>query len=181
MKWLGRERAITILPSVASFKALRANARPSQARDPFIGFGDPVLGGNPQCGKITVPTRCPGEAGGWDRAGPISSIKNWFTTTLPSYFRGGLADVDAVRKLCPLPDTAHELKCVAKSLDAATAKVITGVDASETAVKTTPLDHYRVVHFATHGLLSDEAATLGMGDRRTRAGAHPASNRDSRR
>src|SRR5262249_55245536 len=41
---LGQRQAITVLPSVASLKAVR-NAKASEARDPFIGFGNPPLTG----------------------------------------------------------------------------------------------------------------------------------------
>ena len=34
----------------------------------------------------------------------------------PAFFRGGRADLAQLRALCPLPDTADELRCVAKSL-----------------------------------------------------------------
>ena len=41
--WLARQHALTVLPSVASLKALRRFARTSQAKEPFIGFGNPLL------------------------------------------------------------------------------------------------------------------------------------------
>ena len=76
------------------------------------------------------------------------------------YFRGGLADVAALREACPLPDTAYELRCVARSLGAASSALVLGKDMTETAVKSAPLDRYRIVHFATHGLLAGETAQL---------------------
>jgi CHAT domain-containing protein len=63
-----------------------------------------------------------------------------------------------------LPDTAHELRCVAKSLGAASAAIHTGVDATETLVKAAStegrLENYRIVHFATHGLLAGETQQI---------------------
>ncbi len=43
--WLTREHTITVLPTVASLKALRRNGKPSAATKPMIGFGNPLLNG----------------------------------------------------------------------------------------------------------------------------------------
>ena len=43
--WLAKRHAVTILPAVSSLRALRRFARPTPAREPFGGFGDPLLGG----------------------------------------------------------------------------------------------------------------------------------------
>jgi CHAT domain-containing protein len=78
-----------------------------------------------------------------------------------TFMRGGIADVAALKsRLCPLPDTAFELKCVAHSLGATDASLVLGKDMTETNVKHMALDKYRVVHFATHGLLAGETAQL---------------------
>ena len=157
--WLARRSAITVLPSVASLKALRHNAKTSLATEPFIGFGNPVL--TRSCGSVFIPDRCPEEEiqvaaveGGVARsAGNLE--------TAGAFMRGGLADVAAVKsRLCPLPDTAFELKCVAKNLGANAENLVLGKGMTETAVKHMALDHYRVVHFATHGLLAGETAEL---------------------
>ena len=41
--WLVKRHAVTVLPSVASLKALRVFARKGQGTKPMIGFGDPVF------------------------------------------------------------------------------------------------------------------------------------------
>ena len=41
--WLLKRHAVTVLPSVASLKALRVFAQKGQAAKPMIGFGDPVF------------------------------------------------------------------------------------------------------------------------------------------
>ena len=46
--WLVKRFATTVLPSVSSLKALRQVAQRSKAPKPFIGFGNPLLGGNAQ-------------------------------------------------------------------------------------------------------------------------------------
>jgi CHAT domain-containing protein len=158
--WLARENAITVLPSVSSLAALRRNAKASAAAQPFIGFGDPVLDGSPACGKVHVPDTCPEEE---ITTAALPDTQTWFgavVTSVSSYFRNGQADIAEVKKLCPLPDTAHELKCVAKSLGAPEGSIIVGKDMKESAVKTMALGNYRVVHFATHGLLAGETEKL---------------------
>ena len=122
----------------------------------------PALGGHPGCGQIVVPDKCPDEeiriAGATQ--GVTRSAKG--LSAIASYFRDGQANVAEVRKLCPLPDTAHELRCVARSLGAEPSAVVLGKDMTEAAVKTATLSRYRVLHFATHGLLAGEVAQLGQ-------------------
>jgi len=45
--WLGRRNAISVLPAVSSLKALRTLAKESHATNAYIGFGNPLLEGNP--------------------------------------------------------------------------------------------------------------------------------------
>jgi CHAT domain-containing protein len=168
--WLGARQSITMLPSVSSLRALRLTSRPEPAPEAYLGIGDPTLTGTPRCPKIAVPTSCP-QPGDSDTAGLAVSFGRMASnamTSLASMFRSGLANVDAVRALCPLPDTAHELKCVAQSLDAPAGRILTGPAATETALKHAPLDRYRILHFATHGLLAGQAQRLAA------TGAEPA-------
>jgi CHAT domain-containing protein len=74
--------------------------------------------------------------------------------------RGGPPAADfseALGNLPRLPDTAEELRSIAAALgvDPATALKL-GKDANELAVKTAKLSTYRLVAFATHGLLADD-------------------------
>ena len=41
--WLLKRHAVSVLPSVASLKALRSFARTGQDVKPLIGFGDPIF------------------------------------------------------------------------------------------------------------------------------------------
>ncbi len=154
--WLGIRQPISVLPSVASLAALRRVAKSSAAPEPFLGYGDPVLVGQPSCGQIVVPDKCPDEE---NRAAASEHVAVRGAKGLPTvagYFREGQANVTEVRKLCPLPDTAHELRCVARSLGAVPSAVVLGRDMTETAVKKAALSRYRIIHFATHGLLAGE-------------------------
>jgi len=162
--WLVRDHALMVLPSVASLEALRRGHRPRQERPvaadtraPFIGFGNPVL--TASCPTVVIPDECPDD--GIEVAAAESRLTRsaGMSGTVAEFFRGGHADVAAVKsRLCPLPDTAHELRRVARSLGAPESSVVLGKDMTETAVKSMPLDRYRIVHFATHGLLAGETA-----------------------
>src|SRR5712672_315303 len=74
------------------------------------------------------------------------------------------AGVDRARlaqALPQLPDTADELNAVAKDLGVAASDIHLGSDASETTLKRTPLADYRIVYFATHGLVAGDVKGLG--------------------
>ena len=68
-----------------------------------------------------------------------------------------LADVSQQKAVLPrLPDTASELKEVAASVQTDLADVILGAAATVTRVKQEKLDQFRIVYFATHGLLAGD-------------------------
>ncbi len=152
--WLGLAQPISILPSAASLRALRHMSSTGRGSEPFIGFGDPALQGNSSCRAIPIPEECPGTAS------PQGVAQAALRGSAPRTFRSNATDVAAVSALCPLPDTKHELACVAASLGAGPAQVHVGPEATETAVKNAPLDRYRIVHFATHGLLASETESF---------------------
>jgi CHAT domain-containing protein/Tfp pilus assembly protein PilF len=152
--WLGTRQPISLLPSVASLSALRRHARTSQAALPFVGFGDPALTGD--CGASVVPDRCPDEQIQVARSAHVLTRGTRSPAAVGNYFRNGSADVAALKENCPLPDTAYELRCVARSLGAAPSVVVLGKEMTETTVKSAALERYRIVHFATHGLLAGE-------------------------
>lgn len=138
--WLVKRHAITILPSVSSLRSLRKFVQGGRAPEAFIGFGDPVFGDQPS-GTSRNLTKAVG--------------------SFLRYFTGTRANRDAmVNALPPLPGTAIELKSVAKSLGVPSAQVRLGKQASEGAVKAAQLDQFRIVYFATHGLVAGETAAV---------------------
>jgi CHAT domain-containing protein len=64
------------------------------------------------------------------------------------------------KALPQLPDTADELTAVAENLGAPMSDIHLGRDASETTVKRLPLADYRIVYFATHGLVAGDVKGL---------------------
>jgi len=71
-------------------------------------------------------------------------------------------------QLQPLPGTRTEIQSIAKALMADESDIKLGADASETAVKRAKLDDYRIVYFATHGLVA------GQLEQFAKAGVEPA-------
>ena len=145
--WLLKRHAVSVLPSVASLKSLRAFARRDQAIKPMTGFGDPLFD--------------PSQASGDKRNAAKIAARSVVAGAYTDFWRG--AGVDRVRlaqALPQLPDTADELNAVAKDLGAAASDIHLGSDASETTLKRTPLADYSIVYFATHGLVAGDVKGL---------------------
>ena len=137
--WLLKRQAVSVLPSVASLKALRGFARRDQAVKPMTGFGDPLFN--------------PADSSGEKRTASRSLTSVAYT----DFWRGAGVDRKMLAAaLSQLPDTADELNAVAKDLGVPKSDIHLGSDASETTVKRTPLADYRVVYFATHGLVAGD-------------------------
>jgi CHAT domain-containing protein len=173
--WLARSHAIATLPAVSSLKALRQRTDKAQiAPEDYAGYGNPVLlGDTVSCRAPHVPDTCPAPAG----SGPMATASSFGRATIRG--RGGRrsADLDVfakgpgseaileqVRALCPLPDTGYEIKCVAEHFDSKTRLIRLGEDATKASIKALnesgELARYRILHFATHGLLSGDVAMM---------------------
>src|ERR1700726_3719123 len=74
-----------------------------------------------------------------------------------SFYSGTQIDIAALAERLPqLPGTRAEVQAIANSLGARSGDIKLGLAATETAVKTAKLDQYRIVYFATHGLVSGD-------------------------
>ena len=134
MDWLIRSHAMTILPSVSSLKVLRGGSQVSSARKPMIAFADPVFSKAARAEAQRIAMR-----------------------SITSFYQGIQVDVAAMGEYLPqLPSTRKEVRQVATELKAPDEDVRLGLAATETAVKRAKLDQYRIVYFATHGLVAGE-------------------------
>jgi CHAT domain-containing protein len=157
--WLVRLHAITVLPSIASLKSLRAAAGKSPAAKPYIAFGNPLLTGPDSTDKRA-----------WDKQTCADSPKQHVASarglrgSFGSLFRDGLGNVEELRKQDPLPESADELCAVARDLKATDGDVYLGGQATERTIKglsqSGDLRTRAIVHFATHGLLAGETESL---------------------
>ena len=161
--WLAKHHAITVLPAVSSLMALREHSKPSRATSPFIAFANPLLSGPYGTDKRAWERQsCPKTNSQPPEANSVVSVLG----KLASLFRGELADPENIRRQYPLPETTDEVCAVARSLGLEDPDQATylGDRAREAVLKARSADgtlaRARVVHFATHGLISAEMEML---------------------
>ena len=130
--WLIRHHAMTVIPSVDSLRLTALARQTERASKPFLGLADPIFG---------------------------QSESN------PSENRDRVAGLDVTRAamrgaLAPLPETAIEVRAVAQAVGAAQDRdVLAQSMASEAQLKAQSLSDYRVLYFATHGLVAGDMVT----------------------
>jgi CHAT domain-containing protein len=148
--WLVKRHAVTVLPSVPSLRALRHYASNERGTKPMIGFGDPLFRLEQEVGP------------GGPRGAKPKPARTRTTQAYGDYWRGAALDATKLgQSLPPLPDTALELRTVAQRLGAGGGDILLGRAASETAVKSASLSDYRVIYFATHGLVAGDVQEVG--------------------
>jgi len=147
--WLARSHAVTQLPSTAALKTLRGLPAGSPQRAPLIGFGDPFF--NP-AQAAEAATESPLQIASAD---PVAVRGAKLKRRNAPQTEG--VDSAELGLLPRLPDTADELRSVAQAMrtDLDTSLYL-GKRANERTVKQARLDGYRVVAFATHGLVPGE-------------------------
>jgi CHAT domain-containing protein/tetratricopeptide (TPR) repeat protein len=162
--WLARKQAITVLPAVSSIRALRELAKASHASEAYIGFGNPLLDGEPEqdraAANLAREKRC--DLTLRQRVASLLVLRGGTRAMMRT--NGGIADVADIRSWMPLPETADELCDVAHDLgvDPAT-HLYLGAMATETKIKKLSADgrlaKYRIIHFATHGAVAGEVSS----------------------
>jgi CHAT domain-containing protein len=157
--WLALRQSVTVLPSVGSLQALR-KLSPSQAVESYIAFGNPLLIGPDGNDKRA-----------WDKQTCMQPSASTRVVEARDMARGGISlralDLAQLRRQPPLPETADELCAVADALGALgreSESVWLGERATKRNLKTLSregkLARYKVLHFATHGLLSGESEAI---------------------
>lgn len=140
--WLIRKVALAQQPSASSFLALRQRSGSAEGRASFLGFGDPLFMNN-----------SPSAA-----TGKLRKLR-----LLPRGTAGNAGNEvgEAFARLAPLPDTQLELEDIARTMKADPARdLYLGARASESNVKRVNLAGYRILAFATHGLIPGELVGL---------------------
>lgn len=127
--WLARRMAIASPPSVRAFVDLRTIAARPAAPEPFFGLANPDFGGGAANGLGALASACRTEG------------------AVPSAL---------IRALAPLPETADEVRQVAATLGAGANSTLVGANATAANLRLQSLERYRVLYFATHGLLPGE-------------------------
>jgi CHAT domain-containing protein/tetratricopeptide (TPR) repeat protein len=174
VQWLVRSYPLTVLPEVSDLLALRKKQVTAGTMN-YIGYGDPVLRG------VGCPPSLPHQVCAQKENHEIvpkelRSRDGVTSLSLDRLFRNGSGQsqlLNEVRSLCPLPDTADEIRCVARTLNADDDRYVRiGPLATKADLKkrneTGELGDYRVIHFATH------AAVAGDSQLTTNRQAEPA-------
>jgi CHAT domain-containing protein len=148
--WLARTHAVSTVPSAAALRTLRQLLPGKPGRGDLVAFGDPYFNQEQQA-----------EAEAGDANVQVADAGGNVTRGMPLKRRNSpkLDGVDSAELgLLPrLPDTADELKSIALALQADPSKVLfLGKSATESAVKTMNLSGFRILAFATHGLVPGE-------------------------
>lgn len=142
--WLVKEKAISILPDVGSLRMLRLTltTKNQATAGNYLGIGDPAL---KEAAK-TIALRSK------------QHVATRGASTLRSIIGANRAavDIDMVASLEELPDTADELKTIGKIMDPKNARLYLRDQATQETVEKLKLDNYRVVQFATHGLMAGD-------------------------
>ena len=139
--WLGAQLESSVAVSTASFwqvRRLGAQLGASKAPHAFIGFGDPKLDGDPRefSGVVAAANAVPGVGEG-DTCSAVRA---------------------ALYRLKPIPGAAKEVETVGGDLKAPGDDIVLGARFTDTGVlaqgsKPGGLDQFRIIYFATHGLL----------------------------
>jgi CHAT domain-containing protein len=128
--WMASRQALTLTPSIQSLVNLRKTVQPSRASAVFVGFGDFVPSGDP--------------------GGLMAALG------MPASCR---SQADAVAYAPRLPETVQELRDVSQVLGGS-GNLVLGGRFSEPTLRGMPLEKYRIVSFATHGLLPSKLQCL---------------------
>ena len=147
--WLARTHAVTLVPSAAALQTLRKLPPGKATRQDLIAFGDPYFSQEQA-----------DEAAKTDKPVQVADASN-VTRGVPLKRRNSpqLEGVDSAQlgQLPRLPDTSDELTSIALALQADPAKVLNlGKEANEKKVKSMDLSGFKIVAFATHGLVPGE-------------------------
>ncbi len=159
--WLARSHAVTVVPSASALVTLRRLPAGGVNRDKLIGFGDPYFNQQEAAEADAEQDQKP------QLVAANTADPGVVTRGLPLRRRAAphTEDVDKAElaQLPRLPDTRDELTAVAAALGAdPTTALFLGKDANEQNVETKDLSRYRIVAFATHGLVPGDLDGLNQ-------------------
>jgi CHAT domain-containing protein len=153
LPFLIRKSALAYLPSAAVFAQLGEAARDAPAGKRFIGFGNPLISFSG--GSVSPPSE---QAGQGRQRSPAQNSPGALEGPILRALRHAGLD-----RLPPLPFSQREVEGIAGLFRAGEVATYFGSDANEQRVKTdTEVKRGRWIHFATHGVLSDNPDLSGL-------------------
>jgi CHAT domain-containing protein len=152
--WLARTHAVAMVPSASALRTLRQLPTGPADRDPMTGFGDPFFSTHQMLEAQALTNSQKGDAVPEKRGAPFRRRAALRTNGVDS------ADL---AQLPRLPDTADELEAIARALRTDPLKVLAlRKDANERKIKDTDLTRFRIIAFATHGLIPGDLDGLSQ-------------------
>lgn len=147
--WVIRTHEISVLPDVATLRNLSRQDLADSARRPLIAFADPIY----DTEATNEPEATRSGARGSDRSG---------RRTLPALAGGSnTSGFELLKRLDRLQGTRNEVEAVAQTVGAAEEDLFFDRWATETNVRRLDregrLTGYKVLYFATHGIVADAA------------------------
>lgn len=159
--WLVRDKAVAHTSTAGSFVDLRAlkaeTSTPRSAdRVPFAGFGDALFNARQliEFNRDSQNTQLP-----MTRSAAVS-LRSTSRDEDGRPWDARAPDGRFLRALSRLPETATEIRSIARELGASEESVYLGPRANEETVRRTNLSSSRVVMFATHGLMAGDLPGL---------------------
>ena len=166
--WLGRDRMISTATSARSFMDVR-NIAGSRAANAYLGLGENAVpaGALPPSLPPAPPPAPPTQRGKGSKLAQTSSVRGAGAdsgsgfglaapaTPIPANSLPVRSDCDWPLLEWSRPISSAELKLAADLLKAGGSRVTTGAEFTDTALmERRDLKDYRVIHFATHGLVT---------------------------
>ena len=143
---------MTVVPSASAFLTLRSLPAGSPRRENLIGFGDPYFS-QEEAAEAEAEATKTADAAASD-AGGDADVTRGRPLKLRAVPHTENVDKAELAMLPRLADTRQELTDMARALGVDPANSLyLGKDANERNVETLDLTRYRVVAFATHGLI----------------------------
>jgi CHAT domain-containing protein len=150
--WLARSHSVTVVPSAAAFLTLRSLPPGSPSRENLVGFGDPYFS-HDQAALAEGEGVEVAEAPDAETDGDFDVVRGR-PLKLRAAPQTEKVDKAELAMLPRLPDTREELKAMARALNVDPARSLyLGKEASEKTVESLDLKRFKVVAFATHGLI----------------------------
>jgi len=165
--WLINQKTLVSLPAVSALSTLRQHKSPHLASINFLGIGDPALKdafqkqqlrtlqlqhlrGKPKVQNLNKPLT---------RGATLSSrIYRGTNIALRSILgnRSANVDIEKISSMSELPDTSEELHQVSKILSGSQNRLYLRNQATKNQLLQTDTDKFKVIQFATHGLMAGE-------------------------
>lgn len=143
---LVEEHEIVYLQSASMLAALRKERRlPESSRKGIAVMADPVFGKDDS--RVSRKMRREASPGIREAADIQQSLRE-------------LGAGDDELNLSPLPSTLHEADMIVEAAPWGATRVATGFEANKTVAMSAEFGRYKIIHFATHGIINNEHPML---------------------